>query len=304
MDNYYYIDLESSRLNELNIDLLKFGIEFVYEGELTEAEIDKELGNLSYCGGDLDPQSLEDLESLIDSKNKKIYFTDIDKAQYFTEYLRNKTGRIYSIKNEENVDWSQQWKEHYKTIDLKFRNLKIVPSWEKKHNNKDEIYIYPGQGFGTGTHETSRQCLEILLDLENKKIEKILDFGCGSGILGIGHQKQFSSHGTYYDIDNAAVENTAINLELNELTDYKILKSEQKEEILKNSYNLVFANILKHVILEEAEFLLDLKTDYIIFSGILIDQKQEIIDYFSNRNCIKVSERIENDWVAILMKRS
>ncbi len=304
MDNYYYIDLESSQLNELNIDLLKFGIEFVYEGELTEAEIDQELGDLSYCGGDLDPQSFEDLEKLINSKNKKIYFTDINKAQHFTEYLRNETGRIYSIKNEDNLDWSDEWKKHYKVIDLKYRNLKIVPSWEKKKNNQNEIYIYPGQGFGTGTHETSRQCLEILADLENEKIESILDFGCGSGILGIGHQKQFSSHATYYDIDNAAVENTRINLELNELKNYCVFESELKNEIKKRSYDLVFANILKHVILMEADFLVGLNANNIIFSGILIEQKDEIINHFSTQGYSYVSERIENDWVALLMKKA
>jgi len=304
VDNYYYIDLESSQLNELNVDLLKFGIEFVYEGELTEAEIDKELGNLSYCGGELDPQSLEDLEALINAKNKKIYFTDLCKAKHFTEYLRHETGRIYSIKNEDVVDWSEQWKKHYKTIDLKFRNMKIVPSWEKLENKKQDIYIYPGQGFGTGTHETSRQCLEILAEIENEKMLKVLDFGCGSGILGIGHQKQFYSEATYYDIDNAAVENTLINLKLNEVSNYTLLKSEQKNKIKETHYDLVFANILKHVILLESDFLMGLKAKYIIFSGILLDQKEEVIDHFSNLKYEIISERIENDWVAILMKRS
>ncbi len=306
MNKLYYIEITNQHYEDFKFYLESLENIIIYDGELTEEEIDLELGELSYCGGDLEEKSIERLEDLLSKKKKKIYFKNESEAQKFQLLIKEENNEIIEIFKSEEKNWSEEWKKHYEKIHLGYKDLIIVPSWEKKENKKSEIYIYPGQGFGTGTHETTRLCLKILKGLENKKVDKILDFGCGSGILGIGHHKLLNSHCVYYDIEKAAIENTLINLELNEVDEsyYQCLNPSQKNLIKDHKYDLIFANILKHVILAESDFLNSLECNTLILSGILVGQEIEIIDHFKKINYKNNLMMVDGDWVSLLMEKN
>ncbi len=305
MKKFHSITLSAKEYPGLSEKIESYESVIVYEGELEESEIDEKLGELSYCGGDLGDDSIQKLELLIESQGKKIYFSDLDEAKDFQKYLLEVHQIRKDLSEVESKDWSEEWKKHYERIDLGYKNLSIVPSWEKTENKKEEIYIYPGQGFGTGTHETTRLCLKILKGLEDQEVKEVLDFGCGSGILGIGHQKIYSSKVCYFDIEEAAMENTRVNIDLNEISlrDCHVLMPNEKERIKDKSYDLVFSNILKNVLLLESAFLNELNCKNLILSGILVGQEAEIISHFNDLNYENSLMMVDGDWVALLMKK-
>ena len=87
------------------------------------------------------------------------------------------------LEEKESQDWNESWREHYSSIQIT-EEFSICPSWEEPKSEK-YIKIYPGLGFGTGEHETTELCLAASWSLGVDSFESCLDFGCGSGILGI-----------------------------------------------------------------------------------------------------------------------
>jgi len=165
-------------------------------------------------------------------------------------------------------------------------------------------------GFGTGSHETTFLCLKLFLDIlgDLPYQKSCLDFGCGSGILGIAFSLIYEdiSPVHYYDIDQVALKNTLQNMEINkrEQKYAKLLLPNQRDEI-NRKYSLVFANILQNVLLAEAKYLANCVEvgGYLILSGLLKGQEQEVIANMTmeNKNLLFVKTVTKNDWVAVLM---
>lgn len=98
--------------------------------------------------------------------------------------LRSYLGRDVEVLDSlcDSADWENEWRKYYRPID--FGRLVVVPEWLDGDYGKTKILIDPGMAFGTGSHETTGMCVELLADLDLKG-KKVLDVGCGSGILGI-----------------------------------------------------------------------------------------------------------------------
>lgn len=277
------------------------------EFSLTEKEVDKILGKEAFCGGDLSDGLLNHLETEA-GKKYKFFFIDEsanEKALKFKEYLLEIGAEKVSLLEQKEEDWIENWKQHYSPIEL--NKFMILPVWEKNfETSKERIIINPGMGFGTGTHETTRLCLEILEELSLEcSFKSCLDFGSGSGILGIGFQKICGGDVDYVDIDQRALDNNLENLKLN-FTD-KLPTSEfylRDHFNLKKTYDLVFANILEHVLIEEFELLRDSLAigAKLIVSGILVEQKENIISRFSSHFDLE-KEKTEGDWAALSFKK-
>ena len=205
-----------------------------------------------------------------------------------------------------------KWRESYKPISVS-ENFQIIPSWyKKKFTSKafNKLYIYPGMGFGTGSHETTFLCMQLLLKTSYSKPGlSCLDFGCGSGILGIGLKLlQSQSHVDLYDIDKEALNNCVQNIELNDfnLSDFSLLLPKHRDKFLKQ-YDVVFANILKNVLELEVKYLAHsvLKGGALILSGLLKEQEVDIVSLYLTENSqlelVEVSR--SGDWIAILFKQ-
>jgi|GEM_PF-7049738 len=276
----------------------------ICEGVLSEEEIDEHLGNLSLCGGNLPIDSMDELEETLLTQKSTFYFNDENSAKKCLDFFKQSNvleeGIILEKKTE---DWNTSWRENFKKITIESINLDIIPSWEDVSKETSYIKIYPGQGFGTGNHETTHSCLSMLSELNVNSIENFLDFGCGSGILGVGLQYlNPSSKGVYYDIDEDALENTVQNLELNQIENFELYAPKEKNKIKKLSYDLVFANILAPVLKVEREFLRSLSFKKIILSGLLSSQLEDILGVYADEKLIHVKTLIKGDWATVLLE--
>lgn len=172
------------------------------------------------------------------------------------QYVEIGEGTITASETEDK-DWINNWKTFFKP----FRaadNIVIKPTWETyEKENEDDILIEidPGIAFGTGSHETTKLCIQAL-DKYVKKGDSVLDVGCGSGILSIAALKLGAAHATAIDIDEVAVKVAAENMEVNHIpaSQYTLFDG----DLITNSFlkvkagtnhDIVVANILADVII-------------------------------------------------------
>lgn len=315
MDKYYYLEVPTHTDFDQEISdqaHKNFSCSGIEEFSIDEPRVDEILGERSYSGADLPLDVINEVDSTVnvDSYFKKFFFISIKDAQRFQEFLEDEYQLKTNVIEKDQQDWNLEWKKSYEQIVID-EDLTIVPAWEQTTTNvKDDnkVFIYPGQGFGTGGHETTYLCLKAAQDNKSLMSDKLvcLDFGCGSGILGIALNKLYQIPADLYDIDENALENCRQNIELNqlEMKDFSLLLPEQRKQI-ERKYNVVFANILQNVLLGEAKFLTNslLPGGILILSGLLKGQEQEVINQYLNLNSnLKyVTTLTKNDWVCVEM---
>lgn len=179
-----------------------------------------------------------------------------DLLQEVREFCEIGKGTI-SLSETEDKDWINNWKTFFKP----FRaadHIVIKPTWEeytKERENDILIEIDPGIAFGTGSHETTKLCIQAL-DKYIKPGDSVLDVGCGSGILSIAALGLGAGHATAIDIDEAAVKVAAENMEINHIAPekYSLLSGNLMEdtELKKKAgkgHDIIIANILADVIM-------------------------------------------------------
>lgn len=144
-----------------------------------------------------------------------------------------------------NEDWAEGWKQHFSAVRIG-RRLVVKPTWEVFAREGDEVVIEldPGMAFGTGTHGTTRLCLEAVAALFEERVRcRVLDVGTGSGILAIAAAALGAERVLACDIDADACAITAENARLNHVSD-RVEVSEAPLEALEGGFDLVLANIL------------------------------------------------------------
>lgn len=221
------------------------------------------------------------------------------------------SGHI-EITQTKDEDWINNWKEHFKPFRVT-DHIVIKPTWEtlKEVDDTDIIIeIDPGTAFGTGSHETTKLCI-IELQKYLKADNKILDIGCGSGILSIISKKLGAGKVHGIDIDSNAV-NTAIdnakvnNLSQNDVTFFQgnLLESSKKleEDLESNGYDLVVANIFADIIMPLSALVGKyLKAGgYFISSGIIKRRSREVQETMKNNGFEIIDVNTMGDWVSII----
>ena len=286
---------------------------------MDEIEVDKALGKRAYSGESIPENILASVEASKELESERwvrLFFYEEDhksNVDNFQKYLEgNFPGITFEKKLRPWVDWNSEWRKSFETIGIS-NNLTIVPEWEKEYwkDKKEALFIYPGMGFGTGNHETTYLCLKIVDELVHKKkvtFDSCLDFGCGSGILGIAALKLIENLSIdFCDLEIEALENCKNNLEINfadkELSKCRLVSRERFISVKK--YNLVFANILEHVLLKESSLLEEclLAGGYLILSGILLEQREEIKEEFSLKGFVFLEEKVKGAWAALLFRK-
>ncbi len=212
-------------------------------------------------------------------------------------------------------NWMEAWKQHYKPI-LIGQRLLILPAWlESPEPKRIPIKIDPGMAFGTGTHPTTQLCLELMekhFDNWEKSADyRVIDVGCGSGILSIAALKLGASKVLGVDIDIESVKNSRENADTNAVGEELILGQGSVTEVLAGQFPfkqapLVVANILGPILIRLFDAgLADLiePNGEIILSGILDHQAESVIAAGQAKG-LKRSDQIQiGDWVAISMKK-
>lgn len=283
----------------------------IEEFSLDEPEVDALLGERSYSGGDLPMEVLEEVEEALRRRPAtfRFFFSDPGMAEGFLVKVRKETLCESQLEEQEVKDWNAEWKKHYAPIKINDQ-LTIVPAWERGYQSqtKEVIFINPGMGFGTGSHETTYLCLKLFTEnVLASPVKNVLDFGSGSGILGLAAMKFFpEARVDFYDIDPEANKNCYHNAEINHLTQhaFRLLLPEVRSK-LQPQYELIFANILENILVQERDALVRMcpQNGWLILSGLLNHQARTIIDLYS-KDLTLVRELKKGDWSALLMRKN
>ena len=208
-------------------------------------------------------------------------------------------------------DWANNWKQYFKPLPVG-RNLLIKPSWEEipEQNQRIILEIDPASSFGTGQHHTTRLCLELLEEVIQKQ-DKILDLGCGSGILSIGGILLGAESATAVDIVENSVRTAVENAGKNHIPTEKyqaycgdICQDSDLREKIGENYNLICANIVADVLIAMAGLFRGfLKQDgYLIVSGIISERADEVISVLEQNGFVKIKMQERDGWAAVLLQ--
>ncbi len=209
-------------------------------------------------------------------------------------------------------DWANNWKAYFKPINVGER-LTVCPTWEQVDDTEGRavLRIDPGMAFGTGTHHTTRMCLEIL-EKHIKGGETIADIGCGSGILSAAAMLMGAGAATAVDIDPVATKTAAENAEYNGIDIMKytvytgdILSDKQiRSAFTKQKYDIVLANIVANVIIALAPLVPQLMHEGSVFiaSGIIEDRLEEVKTALEASGLAVTKVLCGEDWRALEAK--
>ena len=237
-----------------------------------------------------------------------IYISECDNAAEALAFLKERLTAenipfSCGAEGVNDADWSENWKKYFHATEIGDK-LAIVPSWEEYDNkeNRKILHIDPGAAFGTGTHATTSLCLSML---ENYVAEgsKMLDIGCGSGILSIASVLLGAETAVGVDIDAQSVKTAKENAELNNLsgkTEYIVGDLADK---ISGKYNVVCANIVADVVIR---LLVDVRTfmeenAVLLVSGI-IDTRENDVLAAAEKHGFKVKEKqYKDNWCAFAL---
>ena len=215
-------------------------------------------------------------------------------------------GIEYSLDTQgvEQEDWQNAWKKYYHAMDIGQR-LAIVPGWEDYDTDRIRITMDPGMAFGTGTHETTSLCLE-LLDRMVKGGERVLDIGTGSGILAIAALKLGAREADGVDIDPMCVRTAGENAQRNGVSEhFRVLVGDLSDKA-EGTYDIITANIVAAAILSLAPAVPALMAPGAAFiaSGIIDERKDEVLDGLRAAGLDPVEVHEKRGWVCILCRKA
>ncbi len=201
----------------------------------------------------------------------------------------------YRVEKLADQDWERSWMDRFQPMQYG-NKLWICPTWyEPPDPDATNIMLDPGLAFGSGSHETTRLCMQWLSRQELAG-KSVIDYGCGSGILAIAALKMGAAHALGVDIDSQALLASRQNAELNQVSDR--LQLALPENVPEQSEgDIIFANILAGTLVELKSQLLGYRKPLgvLILSGVLQSQKALIIKEFNKGNSIQVVS--DGDWL-------
>ncbi len=231
---------------------------------------------------------------------------DAKECVEFIGYRRDAEGIEYEISviGVKEEDWANNWKQYYHTQRIGKR-IVVTPSWEETEVAPGEVQMHldPGMAFGTGTHDTTRLCLELLEDCVNENT-RILDIGTGSGILAVGGVLLGAPSALGVDIDPVAVKVANENAQINRVTEKTEFVCGDLTDKVHGKFEIVTANIVADVIIR----LLETVKNYLlpggdfIISGI-IDTRADEVEDACHKAGFATQKRLEHGgWVAIKLR--
>ncbi len=205
-----------------------------------------------------------------------------------------------SVEIIDSVEWENEWKKYYKPFNI--GKVVIVPEWidYSPVGGDAKVVLNPGLAFGTGMHETTSMCVDLMqrIPLSGKRV---LDFGCGSGILGICATALGAGSVVFADTDEQAITATEYNCKINNIVNPEVFCRDVRE--MTEPADIVVANITADVLIGVMPIIKSALGNggYAIISGIISDKKQSVLDEYSKEFTLVQSQQ-KNEWSAFLFK--
>ena len=242
---------------------------------------------------------LEEAEAFIGEEEFKGQKTYLIYSSDDISDILNELGIPFESKDTEETGWQEKWKEYiqedYLTDDIYF----IFEKDKTFEDNRRTLYINPSLAFGTGAHPTTKIAARLLSKVCSGK--SILDVGTGSGILAIAASMDGALHIDAFDIDPMSLDNCLENIKNNNCLNIDAWTG-NIAEIKDKSYDIVCANIISSVLLVLKDNINRLTTEYVIYSGILESEFDNIKDELCKG--YQIDERITiNEWTGVRLKK-
>lgn len=213
-----------------------------------------------------------------------------------------------NIQEAEYKNWNEEWEE------AGFERININDSitiYDARHDDGNgiasgiSIGIETKQAFGTGTHETTRMIVSTLLNIDLKG-KRVLDCGCGTGILGIAASKLGASEVVGYDIDEWSSENAIHNAELNGVGNMKVMLGDAPVlKSVEGKFDVVLANINRNILLTDMPAFVSVMADdsLLILSGFYASDVDLLIEKASSLGLSKIDSKSDSEWTCLVLKK-
>ena len=273
---------------------------------------------LSALAGEVGFETFEETEKGLTGYVQQSLFDESALQQVLNSFPLEDTRIKYNVREAEDRDWNEQWEqEGFEPIEVKCKTDdgkgKMLVIHDGRHLPSDinhqtaaiMIEIDAHLAFGTGTHETTQMICQTLLE-RNMKGKRVLDCGCGTGILGICALKLGAKKCLAYDIDEWSVDNTRHNAVINQVDDkLTVLHGDGSLlDSVKDSYDVVVANINRNILLQDMERFANVITpqQILILSGFYESDIPLIRDKYSSIGFCLLETKKNGDWACLVFQ--
>ena len=236
----------------------------------------------------------QDLRDRLELVRDRLAGLAYDNANYGP--LELTTGKV------EDRDWAECWKKYYKPVRIG-QNIVVKPSWEDYRPKTRDIVVAidPGMAFGTGTHESTALCIE-LLEKHVTRGARVIDVGCGSGILSVVSAKLGAVMVEAYDMQKMAVDITRANAKQNGVDRFVKARQADLLDRVRGRADIVVSNIAADAIIRMSpRVTAHIKPEgRFIASGIIRDTKREVCAALEYYGMTVLEEKRRNEWVALV----
>ena len=273
---------------------------------------------LSALAGEVGFETFEETEKGLTGYVQQSLFDESALQQVLNSFPLEDTRIKYNLREAEDRDWNEQWEqEGFEPIEVKCKTDdgkgKMLVIHDGRHLPSDinhqtaaiMIEIDAHLAFGTGTHETTQMICQTLLE-RNMEEKRVLDCGCGTGILGICALKLGAKKCLAYDIDEWSVDNTRHNAVINQVDDkLTVLHGDGSLlDSVKDSYDVVVANINRNILLQDMERFANVITpqQILILSGFYESDIPLIRDKYSSMGFCLLETKKNGDWACLVFQ--
>lgn len=233
----------------------------------------------------------------------KVFISEADYNEATIAEIAAAVNATYELKKIEEENWNKLWESNFNPVTVDNWVAVRADFHEPISNVVHEIVITPKMSFGTGHHATTYMMLDQMqhLQLTNKTV---FDFGTGTGVLAILAKKMGAGNVVAVDYDEWSIENTGENISRNNTDGITLVQADTAQ--LNSSFDVILANINKNVILDNMETLSNQleKGGTIFFSGLLVNDEQDIVTAAQQVGLQLVNTQIRNKWLFINMLKN
>lgn len=253
-------------------------------------------------------ETFEDTEDGIQGYVQESLFDENAMNDVISNFMLPDVSISANIQEAEYKNWNEEWEE------AGFERININDSitiYDARHDDGAgiasgiSIGIETKQAFGTGTHETTRMIVSTLLNIDLKG-KRVLDCGCGTGILGIAASKLGASEVVGYDIDEWSSENAIHNAELNGVGNMKVMLGDASVlKSVEGKFDVVLANINRNILLADMPAFVSVMADdsLLILSGFYASDVDLLIEKASSLGLSKIDSKSDSEWTCLVLKK-
>lgn len=253
-------------------------------------------------------ETFEDTEDGIKGYVQESLFDENAMNDVISNFMLPDVSINANIQEAEYKNWNEEWEE------VGFERININDSitiYDARHDDGNgiasgiSIGIETKQAFGTGTHETTRMIVSTLLNIDLKG-KRVLDCGCGTGILGIAASKLGASEVVGYDIDEWSSENAIHNAELNGVGNMKVMLGDASVlKSVEGKFDVVLANINRNILLADMPAFVSVMADesLLILSGFYASDVDLLIEKASSLGLSKIDSKSDSEWTCLVLKK-